>query len=289
MRGAAHVGTTVAMAFLVTPALAFGSTYNVVGAADSTAPCVGTSCPSLRAAVLAADGDPGSTIKLGPVAYALGNGSGMPVGTGELRITADMTIAGAGSGATTIRQTDGANRVISIVGRDCDDVRSAADRRQRGRRRGVERRRGFDSRGRRRRQRREPHAAGRGRVRQRRHGWRWRWQHQRQWGQRRQRFGRRDLDFRCADHACELRLGQRGDRRKRRRLLCGRRRCRRQRIRRHLHRPPEHRCGDAASLDGVEQHRHRRRRRPEFGGLPARIRRRCDWRYQSVVTGPDPD
>ena len=106
---------TVAMAFLVTPALAFGSTYNVVSAADSTAPCVGTSCPSLRAAVLAADGDPGSTIKLGPAAYALGNGSGMPVGTGELRITADMTIAGAGSGATTIRQTDGANRVINIL------------------------------------------------------------------------------------------------------------------------------------------------------------------------------
>ena len=106
---------TAAMAFLVTPALAFGSTYNVVGAADSTAPCVGTSCPSLRAAVLAADGDPGSTIKLGQVAYVLGNGSGMPVGTGELRITADMTIVGAGSGATTIRQTDGANRVINLL------------------------------------------------------------------------------------------------------------------------------------------------------------------------------
>ena len=105
----------IGAAFLAAPALAFASVYTVVGTGDLTSPCVGTSCPSLRAAVLAADGDPGSTIMLGPVAYALGNGSGMPVGTGELRITADMTIAGAGSGATTIRQTDGADRVISIT------------------------------------------------------------------------------------------------------------------------------------------------------------------------------
>jgi hypothetical protein len=105
---------TISVAFVAAPALALASTYSVLGTADSTAPCLGTSCPSLRAAVLAADGDPGSTIKLGPVAYVLGNGSGMPVGTGELRVTADVTIAGAGSGATTISQTDGENRVISV-------------------------------------------------------------------------------------------------------------------------------------------------------------------------------
>ena len=53
-------------------------------------------------------------MRLGAAVYTLGRGPGVPVGTGELRITADMTIAGAGLGATTIRQTDGADRVINI-------------------------------------------------------------------------------------------------------------------------------------------------------------------------------
>src|SRR5947209_17323156 len=95
-------------AFLALTGSAFASTYAVTGTSDSTASCTGTSCPSLRAAVTAANGDPGSTISLGPFAYTLGNGPGVTVGTGELRISGDTTIAGAGSGATTIRQTDGA-------------------------------------------------------------------------------------------------------------------------------------------------------------------------------------
>ncbi len=96
------------------PASAFGSIYTVSGTTDSTSACVGTSCPSLRAAVIAADGDPGSTIMLGAAEYTLGDGSGTPVGTGELLITADMAIIGSGPGETTIRQTDGLDRVIAI-------------------------------------------------------------------------------------------------------------------------------------------------------------------------------
>jgi hypothetical protein len=115
------VGPKVVRAVLIgasllgAPAAASAATYTVTSTADSTAPCVGTTCPSLRAAIGAANGDPGSTIKLGAASYNLGRGPGLVVGTGELQITADMTIAGAGSGATSIVQSDGAHRVIKVL------------------------------------------------------------------------------------------------------------------------------------------------------------------------------
>jgi hypothetical protein len=82
--------------------------------ADAPGTCAGTVCSSLRAAVNAADGAPGSTVRLGPGTFKLGSGQGSPIGTGELRISASMTLTGAGPGRTIIQQTDGQDRVIDV-------------------------------------------------------------------------------------------------------------------------------------------------------------------------------
>jgi hypothetical protein len=95
--------------------VASAATYTVADTADSTTPCTGTTCPSLRSAVAAAVADPGSTVALGGGTYKLGNGAGNAIGDGELKITAGVTIVGAGSGATTVQQTDGQHRVIEVV------------------------------------------------------------------------------------------------------------------------------------------------------------------------------
>jgi hypothetical protein len=54
-------------------------------------------------------------VTLGGGVYKLGTGGGQPVGDGRLKITGSVNIAGAGSGATTIRQTDGTDRVIEVT------------------------------------------------------------------------------------------------------------------------------------------------------------------------------
>lgn len=86
------------------PALA-ATVYTVSGTADPspTPTCSGTVCPSLRAAVAAANADAGSTVQLGDATYTLTQGSLQPV--------VAMTITGNGPSATTIRQT-ASDRVI---------------------------------------------------------------------------------------------------------------------------------------------------------------------------------
>jgi hypothetical protein len=115
VRRALVLPAAVAALLLSGAAVASAATYAVTSTDDSTSPCSGTSCPSLRAAVAAAGADPGSTVALGAETYKLGNGPGQPIGDGELKITAGVTIVGAGSGATSIQQTDGQHRVIEVV------------------------------------------------------------------------------------------------------------------------------------------------------------------------------
>lgn len=95
--------------------VAAASTYTVTDTADSTAPCSGTTCPSLRSAVAAAVAEGGSTVMLGSGTYKLGNGAMQVVGDGELKITGGVKLVGAGSGATTIQQTDGVHRVLEVT------------------------------------------------------------------------------------------------------------------------------------------------------------------------------
>jgi hypothetical protein len=90
---------------LVTPVLVLlggpahaTTTFTVTGLTDPspTPACGGTVCPSLRAAVAAANASPGSVIQLGSGTFQLSQG--------ELTLAASMSIEGAGEGATTIKQ-----------------------------------------------------------------------------------------------------------------------------------------------------------------------------------------
>src|SRR5258705_3272183 len=84
--------------------VAAAHTFTVSGTSDPASPaCAGTVCASLRAAVAAANASPGSTIQLDPATYTLSQG--------QLQLTADMAITGAGAAVTTIHQT-AANRVL---------------------------------------------------------------------------------------------------------------------------------------------------------------------------------
>jgi hypothetical protein len=83
-------------------------TYSVTGTSDSASgSCAAFVCTDLRAAVTAADADPGSTIELGAGQYQLSDG--------ELAITANMAIDGQGPSHTTIQQTDGTDRVLHVT------------------------------------------------------------------------------------------------------------------------------------------------------------------------------
>lgn len=89
------------------------STYTVSGFADVGGSCTGTVCPSLRAAVTAADANPGSTISLGAGTYTLS------FGELAINVTASsgdaLTIVGAGPTETKIQQT-GPYRVLDYQG-----------------------------------------------------------------------------------------------------------------------------------------------------------------------------
>ena len=96
----------VVMMCLVGAPLAAASVYTVSGTSDPspTPLCSGTVCPSLRAAVAAANANPGSTVQLGRATYTLSQGT-------SLQPVVNVTIAGDGPSATTIVQT-GMDRVI---------------------------------------------------------------------------------------------------------------------------------------------------------------------------------
>jgi fibronectin-binding autotransporter adhesin len=112
-RGAILAGLTAcAAAGPLAAAASAATTYQVTGFSDSAKACSGTVCPSLRAAVKAAD-KTGGTIKLHGGIYKLSGGAGR----GELDVSpahAAVTIVGAGSAHTTIKQTDGVDRVIEV-------------------------------------------------------------------------------------------------------------------------------------------------------------------------------
>lgn len=100
----------IVIALLVVPGgvtAAGAAVFSVTGASDGLGACTGSSCPTLRSAVLAANAAGGTnTINVPGGSYTLTRTpSGPDDGTtGDLHITADITIvgAGAGSGGTTI-------------------------------------------------------------------------------------------------------------------------------------------------------------------------------------------
>ena len=112
-RGIAAAALVAALAAGTAPAAA-AATFTVTSTDDSTSPCAGTVCPSLRSAVAAANASGGGTIQLGGGTYRLGSAPNQPVGSGELKVTGAVTIAGAGATATTIQQVDAEHRVIEV-------------------------------------------------------------------------------------------------------------------------------------------------------------------------------
>jgi hypothetical protein len=103
LAGAACVGLGAA----VLAGAADGAVFNVTGQNDGVGPCAGSSCPTLRSAILASNATAGpNTIDVPAGEYTLtltpsGPDDGM---TGDLHITTNVTITGAGpgSGGTTI-------------------------------------------------------------------------------------------------------------------------------------------------------------------------------------------
>lgn len=94
---------------------ASATVFTVTGTADNTNACVNTSCPSLRSAVIASNAAGGSnTINLpaGQYALTIGPDGNDDATTGDLNITSNVTIAGAGAGGTTI--TGGGDRIFDI-------------------------------------------------------------------------------------------------------------------------------------------------------------------------------
>ena len=104
----------IALLAIAGPAQA-ASTYTVTSFADSGSTCNQSACPSLRAAILAADTNPGSTIRLGAGTYKLGAGKGHVVLGGSIEISASLALIGAGSARTTIEQTDGVDGVLDVA------------------------------------------------------------------------------------------------------------------------------------------------------------------------------
>jgi len=85
---------------------ASATSYTVTGTFDTGGSCVGTVCPSLRAAISAANAHAGpDEIALSAGAYRIERGAPTPEdenGTGDLDVTDDLTIKGQGAGETTI-------------------------------------------------------------------------------------------------------------------------------------------------------------------------------------------
>lgn len=109
---------------LVVPGLvgvAAAAVFNVTGTIDGTGSCTGTSCTTLRSAILASNtaGGP-NTINLPAGTYTL---TSMPSGsddgkTGDLHVTADVTIAGVGDGQGGTAIVGDGDRVFDISASD---------------------------------------------------------------------------------------------------------------------------------------------------------------------------
>lgn len=111
----------VALLSLAGSARAAADTYSVPSQdnADPSGASCNTAhvCGSLRAAVHAANGHPGSSIQLGAASYKIGHFGADAPNAGALTVSATMTIAGKGPGGgagTTIEQTDQVSRVLSV-------------------------------------------------------------------------------------------------------------------------------------------------------------------------------
>ncbi len=99
------------------PVRAQGSTFTVTKTADTNdGACTAQDC-SLREAIIAANAAPGSTVSIPAGLYALSiTGTGEDsAAAGDLDITADMTITGAGRDSTII-DANGIDRVFHITG-----------------------------------------------------------------------------------------------------------------------------------------------------------------------------
>jgi hypothetical protein len=120
MRRPALTCALIVIAVLVVPggvAAASAAVFSVTGASDGLGACTGSSCPTLRSAVLAANAAGGTnTINVPAGSYKLTRTpSGPDDGTtGDLHITANVTIAGAGAGAGGTTLIGDGDRVFDI-------------------------------------------------------------------------------------------------------------------------------------------------------------------------------
>src|SRR5579862_8894792 len=100
--------------FLTAPSSLAATTFTVQTTSDTnpTPSCTGTVCPTLRAAINAADAAPGSTVQLGAGTYDLSQSALIITpATGSVTLTG----AGDGAGGTTIEQTHAGDRVVKVA------------------------------------------------------------------------------------------------------------------------------------------------------------------------------
>src|SRR2546421_11648305 len=102
---------------LAASGVASAASFHVTGTGDSVAPCSGTSCPSLRSAVLASNAAGGTNSITVPAGqYTL---TRTPTGpddghTGDLHITANVSLLGAGAGPAGTRLVGDGDRLFDI-------------------------------------------------------------------------------------------------------------------------------------------------------------------------------
>jgi hypothetical protein len=100
---------------------ATAAVFDVTGTADGTGSCTGSgpsSCPSLRSAIIASNSAGGSnTINVPAGTYTLSIGPTPPdnATTGDLNISADVTISGAGSGTAGTTIVGNGDRIFDIT------------------------------------------------------------------------------------------------------------------------------------------------------------------------------
>jgi hypothetical protein len=123
MRRFGSLAAAVAVLVLAATATASATTFTVKGTLDGIGACVGTVCPTLRAAVSEANASPGpDQITLGAGTFRLELASKTAEdanASGDLDVSDDLTIAGAGAQATTILgafPASESDRVIQATG-----------------------------------------------------------------------------------------------------------------------------------------------------------------------------
>jgi len=117
IRGAACCAMTVGMLFIGTAGASAAATYTVSGFSDSASGSCNSAdvCTTLRWALAVAAANPPSTVQLAAGTYTLSDGE-LEVDSTYAGSGNAVTLTGAGSGATVIKQTVAGDRVLDLLG-----------------------------------------------------------------------------------------------------------------------------------------------------------------------------